>query len=223
MANMHRQQEMIQGDSMKARSHFKRWFFTGLVLLIPVLVTVYLFLAVVRSMDGMLHLVPAPYQPDQLLGFHIPGLGVLLTLVVILLTGMIGASFIGRWFVRCGEKIVDRIPLVRSVYGAIKHVLKTVLQDNKDAFRRVVLIEYPRPGLFVLAFVAGADKGEVQHRTGEQVVAVFVPTTPNPTSGFLLYVPEKDTIPLDMSVEDGMKCVISAGVISPKWKMPSTA
>lgn len=207
---------------MKARSHFKRWFFTGLILLIPVLVTVYLFMAVVSRMDGMLHLIPKAYQPDQLLGFHIPGLGVLLTLLVVLITGMVGASFIGRWFVRLGESIVDRIPLVRSVYGAIKNVLETIFQDNKDAFRRVVLIEYPRPGLFVLAFVAGEDQGEIQHRTGERVIAVFVPTTPNPTSGFLLYVPEKDTIPLDMSVEDGMKCVISAGVISPEWTAPAT-
>jgi len=206
---------------MKTRSHFKRWFFTGLILLVPILVTVYLFLAVVRNMDGMLHLIPPAYQPDQLLGFHIPGLGVLLTLLVVLFTGIVGASFIGRWFVRLGENIVDRIPLVRSIYGAIKHVLETVLQDNKDAFRRVVLIEYPRPGLFVLAFVTGVDKGEVRHRTGEQMIAVFVPTTPNPTSGFLLYVPEKDAISLDMSVEDGMKCVISAGVISPEWSAPA--
>ncbi len=206
---------------MKIRSHFKRWFFTGLVLLIPVLLTVYLFMAVVRRMDGILHLIPAAYQPDYLLGFHIPGLGVLLTLLVVLLTGMVGASVIGRWFVRLGESIVGRIPLVRSVYGAIKNVLETIFQDNKDTFRRVVLIEYPRPGLFVLAFVAGVDRGEVQHRTGEQVVAVFVPTTPNPTSGFLLYVPEKDTTPMDMSVEDGMKCVISAGVIGPEWSAPA--
>jgi len=206
---------------MKARSHFKRWFFTGLILLIPVLVTIYLFMAVVRRMDGMLHLIPVAYQPDHLLGFHIPGLGVLLTLLVVLLTGMVGASFIGRWFVRLGENVVDRIPLVRSVYGAIKNVLETIFQDNKDAFRRVVLIEYPRPDLFVLAFVAGEDHGEIQYRTGERVIAVFVPTTPNPTSGFLLYVPEKDTIALDMSVEDGMKCVISAGVISPEWSAPA--
>jgi len=206
---------------MKVRSHFKRWFFTGLILLIPILVTVYLFMAVVRHMDGILHLIPAAYQPDHILSFHIPGLGVLLTLLIVLLTGMIGASFIGRWFVRMGEKIVERIPLVRSVYSALKNVLETILQDNEDAFRRVVLIEYPRPGLFVLAFVAGVDKGEIQHATGEQVIAVFVPTTPNPTSGFLLYVPEKDTIPLDMSVEEGMKCVISAGVISPEWSAPA--
>jgi len=207
---------------MKTRSHFKRWFFTGLILLVPILVTFYLFMAVVHHMDGILRLIPAAYQPEQLFGFHIPGLGVVLTLFIVLLTGMVGASFIGRWFVHLGENIVDRIPLVRSVYSALKHLLESVLQDNEDAFRRVVLIEYPRKGLFVLAFVAGIDKGEIQHRTGEQVIAVFVPTTPNPTSGFLLYVPEKDAIPLDMSVEDGMKCVISAGVINPEWSAPAT-
>jgi len=202
---------------MKPRSHFRRWFFTGIILLVPIVVTVYLFVTVVHSMDGMIRLLPPAYQPEQLLGFHVPGLGVILTLFIVLFTGMAGASFIGRWFVHLGESIVARIPLVRSVYSALKHVLETVLQDNKDAFRRVVLIEYPRPGLFVLAFVTGVDEGEVQHRTEGDVIAVFVPTTPNPTSGFLLYVPEKDTVALDMSVEDGMKCVISAGVISPAW------
>ncbi len=202
---------------MRVSSRFKRWLFTGLILLVPIVVTIYLFAAVVNMMDGLIRLVPAPYQPDHLLGFHIPGLGVALTFIIVLLTGMVGASVIGKWFVHLGETIVNRIPLVRTVYGALKHVLETVLQDNKDTFRRVVLIEYPRPGLFVLAFVSGVDKGEIQHRAERHLLTVFVPTTPNPTSGFLVYVPEEDVIPLDMSVEDGMKYVISAGVICPEW------
>ncbi|MDQ6987431.1 MAG: DUF502 domain-containing protein [Mariprofundaceae bacterium] len=203
---------------MKKHSPVKRWFFTGLILLVPILVTVYLFLGVVNAMDGLIRLIPSAWQPDQLIGFHIPGLGVLLTLIIVLVTGMLGTSFIGRWLVRMGESVVERIPLVRSVYSALKNVLETVLRDNQDAFRRVVLIEYPRRGTYALGFVSGTGEGEVQQKTGENVITVFVPTAPNPTSGFLLYVPEKDTTALNMSVEDGMKCVISAGVITPDWK-----
>ncbi|MDQ6971222.1 MAG: DUF502 domain-containing protein [Mariprofundaceae bacterium] len=206
---------------MKRHSPIKRWFFTGLILLVPILVTIYLFLAIVRSMDGLIRLVPTAWQPDILIGFHIPGLGIVLTLLVILLTGMLGASFIGRWLVRMGESVVERIPLVRSVYGALKSVLETVLRDNQDSFRRVVLVEYPRHGSYALGFISGSGHGEVQDKTEKKVVTVFVPTAPNPTSGFLLYIPENETTPLDMSVEDGMKCVISAGVITPNWTPPA--
>jgi len=206
---------------MKKRSPIKRWFFTGLILLVPIMVTIYLFLSIVQAMDGLIGLAPYAWQPDQLLGFHIPGLGVLFTLAIVLITGMLGTSFIGRWLVGLGEKMVERIPLVRSVYGALKNVLETVLRDNQDSFRRVVLIEYPRQGSYALGFVSGSGHGEVQKLTKEDVITVFVPTAPNPTSGFLLYVPEKDTIPLSMSVEDGMKCVISAGVITPTWTPPA--
>ncbi len=205
---------------MKKRSPIKRWFFTGLILLIPIMVTIYLFMAIVRSMDGLIGLIPYAWQPDQLLGFHVPGLGVLFTFIIVLVTGMLGTSFIGRWLVHMGESIVERIPLVRSVYGALKNVLETVLRDNQDSFRRVVLIEYPRRGSYALGFVSGTGHGEVQALIKEEVITVFVPTAPNPTSGFLLYIPEKDTIPLSMTVEDGMKCVISAGVITPGWSPP---
>ena len=202
---------------MKTRSPIKRWFFTGLILLVPLMVTFYIFMNVVSSMDNLIHLIPYAWQPDQLLGFHIPGLGVLFTLIIVLITGMLGTSFIGRWVVRTGESVVERIPLVRAGYGALKNVLETVLRDNQDSFRRVVLVEYPRKDCYALGFVSGTGHGEVQQATKENVLTVFVPTAPNPTSGFLLYIPEKDTTPLSMTVEDGMKCVISAGVITPSW------
>jgi uncharacterized membrane protein len=134
---------------------------------------------------------------------------------------MLGTSFIGRWLVSIGENLLERIPLVRSVYSALKNVLETVLRDNQDSFRRVVLLEYPRKGTYALGFVSGTGHGEVQLATKENVITVFVPTAPNPTSGFLLYVPEQDTTPLKMTVEDGMKCVISAGVITPGWTPPA--
>jgi len=202
---------------MKPGTRLKRWFLAGIILLAPVLITFYLLAAVVRAMDGIIHLIPASYQPAQLIGFNIPGLGLILTLLLVLLTGMIGASYIGRRMVRLGESVVNRIPLVRAVYGSLKHVLETILHNNRDTFRRVVMIEYPRKGLYALAFVTGTDRGEVQHRTRDSVIAVFVPTTPNPTSGFLLYVPENEVIPMQMTVEQGMKCVISGGVLSPPW------
>lgn len=203
---------------MKKHSPIKRWFFTGLILLVPIMVTIYLFLSIARSMDGLIGLIPAPWQPDHLLGFHIPGLGIVFTLIIVLLTGMLGASFVGRWLVGIGEKILDRIPLVRTVYGALKNVLETVLRDNQDSFRRVVLVEYPQKGSYALGFVSGTGFAEVQEKTQQKVLAVFVPTAPNPTSGFLLFVAEKETISLDISVEEGMKCVISAGVITPNQK-----
>jgi len=206
---------------MKKHSPIKRWFFTGVILLAPIMVTIYLFITIVRSMDSLISLAPVAWQPDQLLGFHFPGLGVAFTFAIVLLTGMLGASFIGRWLVRMGESIVERIPLVRTVYGALKNVLETVLRDNQDSFRRVVLIEYPRCGSYSLGFVSGSGHGEVQEKTDGNVLAVFVPTSPIPTSGFLLYIPESDTRPLEMSVEDGMKCVISAGVITPDWQPPA--
>lgn len=206
---------------MKKHSPIKRWFFTGLILLVPIMVTIYLFLSIARSMDGLIGLIPTAWQPDQLLGFHVPGLGILFTLVIVLLTGMVGASFVGRWLVGIGEKLLDRIPLVRTVYGALKNVLESVLRDNQDSFRRVVLVEYPKQGTYALGFVSGAGFDEVQRKTSQQMTTVFVPTAPNPTSGFLLFIPEKDAIPLDMSVEDGMKCVISAGVITPDLKPPA--
>lgn len=202
---------------MNVGSRLKRWFLTGIILLVPVLVTFYLLAAVVRTMDGIIHLIPPAYQPIQLIGFDIPGLGLIMTLLLVLLTGMIGASFIGRQLVRFGEALLGKIPLVRAVYGSLKHVLETILHNNKDTFRRVVMIEYPRKGLYALAFVTGTDRGEVQHNTSGNVIAVFVPTTPNPTSGFLLYVPEDDVTPMRMTVEQGMKCVISGGVVSPPW------
>jgi len=206
---------------MKKRSPLKRWFFTGLILLVPIMVTFYIFMGIVQSMDSLIGLIPYAWQPDQLLGFHIPGLGVLFTFIIVLVTGMLGTSFIGRWVVGTGESVVDRIPLVRTVYGALKNVLETVLRDNQDSFRRVVLVEYPRKGTYALGFVSGTGHGEVQGLTKDEVITVFVPTSPNPTSGFLLYVPEKDTTPLAMTVEDGMKCVISAGVITPNWTPPT--
>jgi uncharacterized membrane protein len=171
-------------------------------------------------MDRTLLLLPAEYQPETLIGFSIPGLGVVLSIAVVLATGMIAANLFGRQLVAAWESLLNRIPLVRSIYTGVKQVIETLFSTSGDSFRNVLLIQYPRMGIYTLAFQAGTTVGEVQEKTAEEVVTVFVPTTPNPTSGFILIVPTKDTIKLDMSVDEGLKMVISLGVVVPEWDKP---
>jgi len=151
---------------------------------------------------------------DQL-GFTIPGIGILLALLVLLGTGLIAANYFGKRFVDFWESLLERIPLVRNIYSAVKRFVEIILSDSTQSFSRVLLIEYPRKGLYSLSFQTSKDLGEIQDRTGDDVVCVFVPTTPNPTSGLILMVPEKDVIELDMNVEDALKMVISLGVVVP--------
>lgn len=150
-------------------------------------------------------------------GIKIPGLGVLLTLALIMLVGFLGTNYLGKKLIGYGEYIMEKVPVVSSVYKTIKQIIDTIGAKDKNAFQRVVLIEYPRKGLWALAFVTGETEGEVQHKTSEELINLFLPTTPNPTSGFLLMVPREDTIPMDMTVEEGIKTIISAGVITPPY------
>jgi uncharacterized membrane protein len=157
-------------------------------------------------------------RPDNLFGIHIPGLGIVLSLLVLIATGVLAANLLGRKLVSSWESLLDRIPLVRSVYSAAKTFAEVVLTDNTQSFKEVLLIEYPRKGLYSLCFQTSTQLGEVQSRTGEDVICVFVPTTPNPTSGVMIIVPKKDTIVLDMQVEEAVKMVVSLGVVVPAWK-----
>jgi len=161
--------------------------------------------------------LPAPYRPEVLLGFYVPGVGFVLALVVVLVTGVVVANLFGRKLVDIGERLVARIPLVRSIYSGVKQLLETVVSNN-GSFRKVVLIEYPRPGLWTVAFLTGEGQGEAQLKTGQDVINVYVPTTPNPTSGFFLMVPRKDVIELDMSVDEGLKMILSVGAVVPGAK-----
>lgn len=195
----------------------KRYLIAGLLIWVPLGVTVMVIRLLVNLMDQTLLWLPERYQPDNLMGFHIPGLGVVLSVVVVLGTGMIVANLFGRRLVRLWERMLARIPLVRTIYTSVKQILETVFSSQGQAFRKVLMIEYPRKGLWTLAFQSGTTQGEPQAKTGEEVVNVFVPTTPNPTSGFFLMVPRKDVIELDMNVDDGLKMIISAGVVVPKW------
>ena len=189
----------------------------GLLVWVPLGVTVLLLKFLVDFMDRTLLLLPADYRPDAFFGFHIPGLGILLSLVVLLVTGFLVANLVGRRFVHLWESVLKRIPFVRSVYSAAKNFAEIVLTDANQSFKKVLLIEYPRKGLYSLCFQTSIYLGEVQARTGEEVICVFVPTTPNPTSGLILMVPKAEVIELDMEVEDALKMVVSLGVVVPQW------
>ena len=208
----------------------RRYLVAGILVWVPLAVTFLLLRAAVGLMDRTLLLIPAQYRPEvvlqQVFGtenpVYIPGLGVILTFVVLLLTGVLAANFVGRAFVGGWESLMDRIPVVRSVYSAAKNFAEIVFSDSSESFKRVLMIEYPRKGLYSLAFQTSTDLGEVQGRTGEDVVCCFVPTTPNPTSGFVIMVPRRDITVLDMDVDEALKMIISLGVVVPQWRNNKT-
>jgi len=201
----------------------RRYLVAGILVWVPLAVTYLLLKFAVNIMDRTLLLIPAPYRPDALLGFHVPGLGVILAVVVLLLTGLLAANFVGRAFVGGWESLMDRIPFVRAIYSGAKNFAELVFSDSSQSFKKVLLIEYPRKGVYSLAFQTATDLGEVQGRTGGEVVCCFVPTTPNPTSGLIIIVPKKDIIVLDMDVDEALKMIISLGVVIPTWSKAQTA
>lgn len=205
-------------------SYFRKYLMAGLLVWLPLGVTVLVVKLLVDIMDRTVLLLPPAWRPDTLLGFHIPGVGLLLSLLIILVTGITVANLLGRRMVSLWESLLARIPLVRTIYSAVKQVVETVLSANGASFRKVVLVEYPRRGMWCLALQTAERLGEVQAKTGAEVVAVFLPTTPNPTSGFVILVPRNDVVELDMTVDDGLKLIISMGVVVPEWpKKPMKA
>jgi uncharacterized membrane protein len=200
----------------------RRYLVAGLLIWAPLAVTYFLLRFAVNLMDKTLAVLPQQYQPEELLGLHIPGLGVILTFVVLFLTGMLAANFVGRYVVGGWESLLDRIPIVRTIYGGAKNFAEIVFSDSNDSFNKVLLIEYPRKGIYSLAFQTSSDLGEVQARTGQDVVCCFVPTTPNPTSGFVIMLPKKDVRVLDMEIDEALKMIISLGVVVPTWRKDQT-
>lgn len=197
-------------------ARLRTYLLAGIVVTAPIGITIYLAVLFVEFVDGQMRgLVPAEYDPTRYLPFDIPGLGVLALLLMLLVVGFFAAGLIGRMVFRIGESLIDRVPVVRSVYGALKQIFETVFADSSSSFREVVLVEYPRRGLWAMGFITGRTRGEVRERIDRDLVNVFLPTTPNPTSGFLLFVPRDDLVHLDMSVEEGIKMVISAGIVTP--------
>lgn len=194
----------------------RTYFLTGLVVASPVGITIYIAVAFIDLIDRNIKpLIPAVYNPDTYLPFPLPGIGLVFLFFLLTLLGFLAANFMGRTLIRIGEKILNRMPIVRSVYNTLKQIFETVISDNKGSFQEVVLLQYPRPGLWAIAFISGDNQGEIQSKLPEDVVNVFLPTTPNPTSGFLLFVPKKDIIRLDMTPDEGAKYVISAGLVDP--------
>ena len=196
----------------------RRYLVAGILVWAPLAVTFLLLRVAVNLMDKTLQIIPPQYRPEEMLGFHIPGLGIILTFFVLVLTGMLAANFVGRYVVGGWEALLDRIPVVRSIYSAAKNFAEIVFSDSEHSFKRVLMIEYPRPGLYSLAFQTSSELGEVQGRTGEDVICCFVPTTPNPTSGYVIIVPKKDVVVLDMEVDEALKMIISLGVVVPRWR-----
>ena len=197
--------------------HFRRYLIAGLLVWVPLIVTGLIIKFLVDLLDFTILLLPPSWRPEAILGFSVPGTGVVVAIVIVFLTGIVAANIVGRKLFDLGEAIVDRIPLVRSIYSAVKQVVHSLFSNGGQSFRRVLMVQYPRKGLWTLGFQTGVGVGEVQHRTDHEVVTVFIPTTPNPTSGFVIMVPREDAVELDMSVEDGLKFVMSLGVVVPEW------
>lgn len=193
----------------------KKYLLAGLVVWLPLLITIGVLRFIIDLLDKTLALIPEAYQPEHLLGLHIPGLGVILSLILLVSTGIFATNFFGQRLVIWGESILSRIPLVRSIYNAVKQVMNAVLSTNSEAFRKVLLIEYPRKDVWTIGFQTGSVNAEINDKVNEEMVSLFIPTTPNPTSGFLMMYPKKDTIELSMSIDEALKFIISLGVMQP--------
>jgi uncharacterized membrane protein len=193
----------------------KNYFLTGLLVILPIFITVYVIWYLIKAMDVVLDYIPDKYLPETYIDIYIPGLGLILVVLLILFVGILTRNIAGRKVLQLWDDMVDRIPLARILYSSVKQLLQAFFFQNSNSFQRVALIEYPRRGIYVLGFITGESKGEVQEKTNRKVINVFIPTTPNPTSGFYVLVPEEDLMLLDMSVEDAFKLLISGGLVSP--------
>ncbi len=193
----------------------KRYFITGLLIWVPLVITGWVLSMIVSTLDQSLRLMPTSLHPENLVGFPIPGAGAVLTLAMILLTGLLAANFIGQKLVVWWEMLLARIPVVNSVYNSVKQVSDTLFSPNGNAFRKAVLVRYPHQNSWTIAFLTGQPGGDVINHLDGDYVSVYVPTTPNPTSGFFLMMPAKDVVELEMTVDEALKYIISMGVVAP--------
>jgi uncharacterized membrane protein len=201
---------------MPSGPSLKKYLITGLLIWVPLVITVWVLSVLVGTLDQSLLLLPDNWQPREWLGFNIPGLGVLLTLAVVILTGMLGANIIGQRLVKIWESLLSRIPVVKSLYSSVKQVSDTLFSSSGLAFRKALLVQYPRQGSWTIAFLTGQPGGDVANYLTGDYVSIYVPTTPNPTSGFFLMMPKADVIELDMNVDEALKYIISMGVVAPE-------
>ena len=196
----------------------RKYIITGLLIWIPLGITILVIKLLVELMDKTILFLPATWRPENLVGFDIPGLGIIVSSVIIFVTGFFLTNFAGRRLIKWGENVLDRIPLVRSIYSSVKQVTETVLSSEGDTFSAVYLIEYPRKGIWTLCFKTGNSPKFMDEAADDKLVTVFVPTTPNPTSGFILFIPITDVKQLDIDVEEALKLVMSLGVVAPAGK-----
>jgi uncharacterized membrane protein len=195
----------------------RKWLLAGLLVIVPVAITVAVLRWIIDTLDRTLLILPEAWQPDRLIGVHIPGLGVLLTLAILLTVGASVSNFIGKRLVALGDSIISRIPVVRGIYSSVKQVSDTLFSESGNAFRTAVLVQWPRPEVWTLAFVTGTPGGDVTtYLHGDEYVSVYVPTTPNPTGGYFVMLRKSDCIELKMSVDEALKYVVSMGVVSPR-------
>lgn len=207
---------------MTMLGRLRAYFFAGILVTAPAAITFYVAWLFIGFIDKQVtSLLPGRYNPNEILPFSIPGLGLIILIVFLVMVGAFAAGFLGRFAVRTGENLLARMPVIRSVYGAVKQIFETVLATKSTAFRQVVLVEYPRRGIWAIGFVSGITEGEVQNLTEDELINVFLPTTPNPTSGFLLFVPRRDLVVLSMTVEEGIKMVVSGGIVTPVDPRPA--
>jgi uncharacterized membrane protein len=193
----------------------KRYFITGLVIWVPLVITVWVLELLVSTMDQTLHLLPPQLRTESWLGVHVPGMGVILTLVVVFVTGVLAANIIGQRLVAFWEGVLARIPVVNSIYNGVKQVSDTVFSPSGQAFRKALLVQWPREGMWTIAFLTGTPGGDVVNHLPGDMLSIYVPTTPNPTGGYFVIVPRADVIELDMTVDEALKYIISMGVVSP--------
>jgi uncharacterized membrane protein len=196
----------------------KKYLVTGLLIWVPLGITLWVLSLIVRSMDQTLTLLPSSWQPEQLLGFYLPGLGLALTLLVVLCTGLVATNIVGQKLVRFWENLLAHIPIVKSLYYAVKQVSDTLFSQNGEAFRKVLLVRYPHPEAWAIAFQTGNPAREVADMLPDEHVGVFIPTAPSPVNGFFFFVPRRDVIELTMSIDDALKYIISMGVVVPPLK-----
>lgn len=193
----------------------RKYFITGLLILVPLAITFWVLNLIITTMDQSLLLLPAQWQPEVFLSYRVPGMGVILTLLIVFFTGLAARNFIGKRVVAIWESILVRIPVVNTIYSSVKQVSDTLFSSSGNAFRKAVLVQYPRQGCWTIAFLTGVPGGDVKNHLQGDYISVYVPTTPNPTSGFFLMMPKADTIELDMTVDAALKYIVSMGVVAP--------
>jgi uncharacterized membrane protein len=211
----------VKTPRISLRRHLRGYFLAGILITAPIGITFYFAWLIVAWIDSKVTpLLPPLYNPETYLPFSVPGLGLLIIGCVLTLIGALTAGILGRFWVRTSERLLNRMPVIRSVYGAIKQIFETILSNHSEAFREVVLFEYPRRGAWAMGFITGKTEGEVQDATEDEIVNVFLPTTPNPTSGYLLFLPKRELVVLSMTVEEGIKMVVSGGIVTPPDRRP---